>query len=178
LYRKYKKLLKIIHTRNNRFHLERDIRAIDERCTAFGYFEILTTEALSATQTLSIYRAKDGGEKVFKAVKSDLGFDRPNVASDRTLEGKVFVTMLGAMLVSMMRKTMTEHREVFTRKLTFNKVIHELECINRFTLAKGKQVWGEISDRQKKIYEAFDIDIPHVEQKVSAKVKKKRKKTQ
>ncbi|NQT58450.1 MAG: transposase [Bacteroidetes bacterium] len=178
LYRKYKKLLKIIHTRNNRFHLERDIKAIDERCAAFGYFEILTTEALSSTETLSVYRAKDGGEKVFKAVKTDLGFDRPNVASDRTLEGKVFVTMLGGMLVSMMRKTMAEHRKVFTRKLTFNKVIHELECINRFTLARGKQVWGEISDRQKKIFEAFDIDIPLVEQKVSAKVKKKRKKTQ
>lgn len=178
LYRKYRKLLKVVRTRNNRFHLERDIQAIDERCATFGYFEILTTEALSATETLSIYRAKDGGEKVFKAVKSDLGFDRPNVANDRTLEGKVFVTMLGGMLVSVMRKTMSEQPKVFTRKLTFNKVIHELECINRFTLAKGKQVWGEISDRQKKIYEAFAIAIPHVEQKVSAKVKKKRKKTQ
>jgi len=68
LYRKYKKLLKIRHTGNNQFHLEQDIRAIDERCATFGYFELLTTESLSATAALSIYRAKDGGEKVFKAV--------------------------------------------------------------------------------------------------------------
>ena len=73
---------------------------------------------------------------------------------------------------------MTEHREIFTRKLTFNKVIHELECINRFTLSKNKRVWGEISDRQNKIFKAFAIEVPHVEQKVSAKVKNKRKKTQ
>jgi len=86
--------------------------------------------------------------------------------------------MLVGMLVSTMRKTMTEHREVFTWELTFNKVIHELECINRFTLTKGKQVGGEISGRQKKIFEAFDIKLPYVEQEVSAKVKKKRKKSQ
>ncbi len=178
LYRKYKKLLKVIRTGNTTFHLERDTQAIDARCAACGYFELLSTERLTASQALEIYRAKDGGEKVFKAVKTDLGFDRPRVASDRTLEGKVFVTMLAGMLVSMIRNRMALHREVFTRKLTYNKVLHELECIYQFTLSTGKKVYSEISKKQQDIYEALDIPVPHSDQKVSAKVRKKRKNTQ
>jgi transposase len=178
LYRKYKKLLQIIRTGNTRFHLEQNMQAIDERCACFGYFELLSTVKLTSEEALGIYRAKDGGEKVFKAVKTDLGFDRPHVASDKTLEGKVFVTMLAGMVVSMIRKGMTENKEVFTRKMTYNKVLHELECINRFQVSAGKLVWGEVSKRQQDIYEALKISVPFAELQVSAKVKNKRKPTQ
>ncbi len=178
LYRKYKKLLQIIRTGNTRFHLEQNMQAIDERCACFGYFELLSTVKLTSEEALGIYRAKDGGEKVFKAVKTDLGFDRPHVASDKTLEGKVFVTMLAGMVVSMILKGKTENKEVFTREMTYNNVLHELECINRFQVSAGKLVWGEVSKRQQDIYEALKISVPFAELQVSAKVKNKRKPTQ
>ncbi len=86
--------------------------------------------------------------------------------------------MLAGMLVSMIRARMALHREIFTRKLTYNKVIHELECIYRFTLSTGKQIYSEISKKQQDIYEALDMPVPHSDQQVRAKVRKKRKNPQ
>jgi transposase len=112
-------------------------------------------------------------ERIFNNVKNDIGFDRPAVKTDATLEGKVFIVMLAGMLSTLIRNAMREHRKELTRKTTYNKVLKELECMYTFTI-KGKTTWCEISEKQALILNCLGVPLPVEPKTVKAKVVKKR----
>jgi transposase len=170
---KRKDLITVRKTGNSTCVFEMDSKAVDEARGKLGYFMILSTEDLTAGQVLDIYRAKDGCGKVFNNVKNDIGFDRPAVKTDATLEGKVFIVMLAGMLSTRIRNAMREHRKELTRKTTYNKVLKELECMYTFTI-KGKRTWCEISERQALILDCLGVPLPVEPKTVKAKVVKKR----
>ncbi|HKL60308.1 MAG TPA: transposase, partial [Sphaerochaeta sp.] len=91
---KHKSLITVRKTGNSKCVFEMDTKAVDEARGQLGYFMLISTEDLSAGQVLDIYRAKDGVERVFNNAKNDIGFDRPSVKTDATLQGKVFIIML------------------------------------------------------------------------------------
>jgi len=170
---KRKDLITVRKTGNSTCVFEMDCKAVDEAKGKLGYFMILSTEDLSAGQVLDIYRAKDGVERVFNNAKNDIGFDRPAVKTDATLEGKVFIVMLAGMFSTLIRNAMRDHRKELTRKTTYNKVLKELECMYTFTI-KGKTKWCEISERQALIMKCLEIPLPVEPKKVQAKLVKKR----
>ena len=69
--------------------------------------------------------------------------------------------MLSSMIVSTIREKMKEAREQgkINRKLTYNKVIKELECIYSYKIGQ-KTLWSEISERQKTIFKILGINLP------------------
>jgi transposase len=168
-----KDLITVRKTGNSTCVFETDSKAVDEARGKLGYFMILSTEDLTAGQVLDIYRAKDGVERVFNNVKNDIGFDRPAVKTDATLEGKVFIVMLAGMISTHIRNAMREHRKELTRKTTYNKVLKELECMYTFTI-KGKTTWCEISERQALILDCLGVPLPVEPKTVKAKVVRKR----
>jgi transposase len=170
---KHKSLIAVRKTGNSTCVFEMDCKAVDEARGKFGYFMLLSTEDLSAGQVLDIYRAKDGVERVFNNVKHDIGFERPAVKTDATLQGKVFINMLAGMISTKIRNLMRAHRKELTRKTTYNKVLKELDCMYTFTI-HGKTTWCEISERQAMILECLDVPLPIEPKKVKAKLKKKR----
>jgi len=170
---KRKSLITVRKTGNSTCVFEMNTKAVDETKGKLGYFMILSTEDLSASQVLDIYRAKDGVERIFNNVKNDIGFDRPAVKTDATLEGKVFIVMLAGMISTHIRNAMREHRKELTRKMTYNKLLKELECMYTFTI-KGKTKWCEISERQALILNCLDVPLPVEPKVVKAKIIKKR----
>ncbi len=170
---KQKALITVRKTGNSTCVFEMDCSAVDEARGKLGYFMLLSTEDLTASQTLDIYRAKDGVERVFNNAKNDIGFDRPAVKTDSTLEGKVFIIMLAGMLSTHIRNAMRFHRAELTRKMTYNKLLKELECMYTFSV-KGKTKWCEISERQAMLLNCLNIPLPVEPNKVQAKIKKKR----
>ncbi len=100
-------------------------------------------------------------KSLFNMLKNDLGFTRALVKTDETLQGKVFCVMIAVMIVSYIRRKMREAKEngKITRKLTYKKTVHELECV--YTYKTGnKTVWSEISDRQSTIFKFLEIELP------------------
>jgi transposase len=170
---KHKSLIAVRKTGNSTCVFEMDTKAVDEARGKLGYFMLLSTEDLSAGQVLDIYRAKDGVERVFNNAKNDIGFDRPAVKTDATLQGKVFIIMLAGMISTVIRNRMRAHRKELTRKTTYNKVLKELDCMYTFDI-KGKTTWCEVSTRQAMILECLDVPLPVEPKKVTAKLKKKR----
>ena len=170
---KQKSLITVRKTSNSTCVFEMDCLAVDEARGTLGYFMILSTEDLSAGQVLDIYRAKDGVERVFNNAKNDIGFDRPAVKTDATLEGKVFIIMLAGMISTHIRNAMRSHRDELTRKMTYNKVLKELECMYTFSV-KGKTTWCEISERQALVLRCLSVPLPVEPLKVQAKLVKKR----
>lgn len=170
---KQKSLISVRKTGNSKCVFEMDCKKVDEAAGKLGYFMLLSTEKLSAGQILDIYRAKDGVERVFNNVKNDIGFDRPAVKTDATLEGKVFIVMLAGMLSTIIRNAMRVHRKELTRKMTYGKLIKELECMYSFTI-KNKTQWCEISEKQAMILRCLDVPLPVRPQAVRAKLVNKR----
>jgi len=85
-----------------------------------------------------------------------LGFKRALVKNDQTLQGKVFVVMLAGMLSTSIRNKLRDNKDILTKKLTYNKLLKELELIYTYEL-KGKQKWCEISHLQKSIIECLEV---------------------
>ena len=168
-----KPLIAVRKTGNSTCVFEMDCQAVDAARGKLGYFMILSTENLTAGQVLDIYRAKDGVERVFNNVKNDIGFDRPAVKTDATLEGKVFIIMLAGMLSTHIRNAMRSHREELTRKMTYHKLLKELECMYTFSI-KGKTTWCEISERQSLILKCLGVPLPVDPKKVQARLVKKK----
>ena len=170
---KQKPLISVRKTSNRTCVFEMNCKKVDEARGKLGYFIILSTEDLSAGQVLDIYRAKDGVERVFNNAKNDIGFDRPAVKTDATLEGKVFIIMLAGMISTHIRNAMRAHREELTRKMTYNMVLKELDSIYTFTV-NDKLTWCEISERQEMLLKCFDVPLPVESKKIQANLKKKK----
>ncbi len=158
---KHKSCIKVVKKSNTKIVFEKDDAAIEEALKNAGYFTIFSTENMENRKAILTYRSRDGIERVFNIVKNDIGFIRALVKTDETLQGKVFCVMIVAMVVSYIRTKMREAREngIINRKLTYNKVVHELECIYTYKMG-NKNVWSEISERQRTIYKFLDIDAP------------------
>ena len=170
---KHKSLITVRKTGNSACVFEMNCEAVDEAMGKLGYFMLLSTENLSAGQVLDIYRAKDGVERVFNNAKNDIGFDRPAVKTDATLEGKVFIIMLAGMISTHIRNAMRAHRKELTRKITYNKLLKELDCMYTFTV-KGKTRWCEVSEKQAMLLKCLDVPLSVDSKEVQAKLKKKR----
>jgi len=148
----------------------KDDVAINKAKKKFGYFFLLTTKKISAKEALDKYRAKDGVERVFRNVKTDLGFKRAYVKNDQTLQGKVFVVMLAGMLSTSIRNKLRDNKDLLTKKLTYNKLLKELEMIYTYEV-KGKLKWCEISHLQKSIIKC--LDVPEIKE-ISIKAKSRK----
>ena len=164
-----RKYIKVIKTSNTEAVLEKDCDAVAKRLANADYFVILTTEHLSAKETLLIYRGRDNIERLFNVVKNNLGFTRADVKNDNTLQCKMFIVMLSAMVITYIKNCIREHRQELTRKMTYNKACLELESIYSHKL-KGKTAYCEISDRQKLLLSSLGLDLP--EAQISAKLKR------
>lgn len=59
---------------------------------------ILTSKKMEAAKALDIYRDRDSIEKMFRMLKSGMEFDHAGVQSRESLESKVFLTFIAAIV--------------------------------------------------------------------------------
>lgn len=168
-----KGLISVVRTSNRSVRFEKDCKKVEEKLKKAGCFCILTTELLESDRALSVYRNRDGVERIFNVVKNDLGFTRAEVKSDETLQGKVFCVMLAGMLITYIKNHIRDNRDRLSRKMTYNKLMHELGCVYTH-MVKNKKVYSEISERQKLIYQCMEIDPPAKPTLVRLKSSKKK----
>lgn len=165
-----KKCIRVRRTSNTRVVFEKDDEAVNSALAGAGYFCILSTQSMDSAKALLTYRSRDGVERTFNVLKNDVGFKRAQVKTDQTLQGKVFCVMLSCMIASYMRDRMRDARRngIINRKLTYGKLIHELECIYTYKMGK-KRIWTEISERQRTIFSILGIEAPSESAKFSMK---------
>lgn len=169
---KRKSFINVRFTGNSTFHFEYDLEKMNEHADELGYFILVSTDNISTKEAIDMYRAKDGVEKVFASVKVDLGFDRAEVKTDESLQGKVFVAFLAGMLVQKIKNCLKENREKLKRSMTYNKILRELETVFSHTIG-NKRVWCEVSQRQALIFSCLGVPCPVDKEKVVATVRSK-----
>ena len=132
--------------------------AIAEAEKDFGYFALISNGEKDPAEALRIYRSKDLIEKAFCDLKDRLNMRRTSVSSEENLEGKLFVQFLALIYLSYIKKAM-EDNDLF-RTYTMQGLLDELDIIETFQYPGKRATIGEMTNKQKKLYEAFGFPMP------------------
>ena len=132
--------------------------AMLEAARNYGYFALLSNEVQDPFEALSLYRSKDIVEKGFGNLKERLNFRRMQVSSELSLNGKLFVEFVALIYLSYVKNKMQEAK--LFDKWTLQSLLDELDVIELFEAPEHGRVLGEITNKQKDIYEALGVPIP------------------
>lgn len=129
--------------------------AMAEVKSRFGYFALLSNEIKDPIAALEIYQNKDVIEKAFS---SRLNCRRTLVSSELSLDGKFFVEFVALIILSYIKKHKQAAR-LFS-KYTLQGFLDELDGVELFEVPGRGPIFGEILERQVKIFEAMNIPAP------------------
>ncbi|MEE3487580.1 MAG: hypothetical protein VZT48_05705 [Bulleidia sp.] len=140
------------HTKN-----EKNIRAMLDEA---GFFVIITSEKMSAERALDIYKNKDASEKLFRMLKSELGFDKAAVYTDEAVKTKTHLVFLAAIvrtkLYQALKPVIDESND--RKNYTVNAAIHAIENIEITRNSHGKYMHDyALTKRQKKVLGAVGL---------------------
>lgn len=132
--------------------------AMAEAKSRFGYFALLSNEIKDPIAALEIYRNKDVVEKAFSDIKGRLNCRRTLVSSELSLDGKLFVEFIALIILSYIKKHMQDAR--LFGKYTLQGLLDELDVIESLEVPGKEPIYGEVLERQVKVYEAMGVTPP------------------
>lgn len=131
---------------------------IAESKKRYGYFALISNEIKDPIEALETYRNKDLIEKAFGDLKDRLGFNRPAVSSDLSLDGKLFVEFIALIFLSYIKKQMQE-KELF-KKYTMQELLDEFDIIECFEQPGYDLRVGEVTKRQMELFQDINVPLP------------------
>lgn len=127
-----------------------------------GYFCIITSEKMTASQALIQYKGRDMSEKLFRADKSFIGSKSMRAQSSETLSAKTFVEFIALIVrnrIYNLLKDMMLKLEASPNYMTVPAALRELEKIEMVRRSSGHyRLDHAVSKRQKIILSAFGLD--------------------
>ncbi|MDR1020429.1 MAG: IS1634 family transposase [Synergistaceae bacterium] len=132
---------------------------IKRHIDGLGYFVLLSNDINDPSAAIEAYRRKDMVEKAFDNLKERLGMRRTTVHSDEALAGKFFLQFLSLMYVSYIHKCMKENS--LYQNYTMQTLLDSLDVIERYEREGERYHCGEITERQRELFRAFDANIPN-----------------
>lgn len=154
----YRKYFDVTSTPIRGVKIEPKQAAIDQAEKNFGYFALISNRIKDPIEALNIYRTKDLIEKAFENLKEHLNMRRESVASEEGLEGKLFLQFVALIYLCYIKKAMDE-KKLFA-KYTLKQLLDELDIIELFHLPGSRPHFGEITGKQKAIFEALGVYCP------------------
>ena len=135
---------------------------IERELQLCGYFCIITSEKMSATQALIQYKGRDISEKLFKTDKTFIGSKSERVLSSESMSSKIFIEFIALIIRNRMYNLLKEkmiESESNKNFMTVPASIRELEKIEMVRRNSGKyKLDHAITKTQKIILSAFNID--------------------
>jgi len=137
-----------------------------------GYFVIVTSDKMTAEEALTLYKSRDGSEKLFRGDKSYLGARSERVYSNESMDTKIFIefvaTIIRSKIYTCLKDEMDrqEHRRNF---MTVPAAIKELEKIEMLKGADNEyRLDYAVTERQKEILKAFGLTASNVQKQAAA----------
>ena len=129
--------------------------AIREEKLDHGYFSLISNEIKDPIIALCLYRSKDVVEKAFCNIKDRLNCRRFLTSSEASLNGKLFVVFVGLIILSYIHTKMQKNG--LYKSYTLEQVLWELDGIEGFIEPGRAPIIGEILEKQRKLYNVFDV---------------------
>jgi transposase len=130
--------------------------AIKSKEERFGYFALISNGIKDPLEAIDIYRSKDLIEKAYNDLKNRLSMRRTSVSSEESLDGKLFVQFIALIFISYIKQQM-DKKGLF-KKYTLQEVLDELDIIERFTQPNKKSIVGEVTKKQKELYQLLGVE--------------------
>ena len=164
----YKKLFKLKYDNNG--YLEsysRNENEIQKEIDKLGFFVIVTSKEMSASEALDIYRKRDSVEKIFRMLKTGLEYDTFRVHSQDSLESKTYVMFIASIVRNYIFQGLKKvsEKEKDRKNYTVPAAISELEKITIVKNSKDVYIrrYG-LTKKQKNIVKQFGITESYINQ--------------
>ena len=141
-----------------RLEVRRNKAAIGRRLERAGLMVLITNDKLTATEGLSLYRKKDGVEKLFDAMKHGIDRRRLRIHSRTALQGLLFLDFLSLVLYSSIQAR--SKTSGLAKRYTVQEVFYELKKLNVIEIGAKAPMVTEVTKRQREIFEAFEMPEP------------------
>lgn len=143
---------------NNLISYKPKYEVIDEKNNDFGYFCLISSNELTASETLDIYRKRDGIEKIFRMLKSELNYDTFRVHSDSSLINKTFIMFIAVIIRNEIHNRLFELCQKDRKSYTVNSTLRILNEIEITKNSKGIYVSKyALTAKQNKVLKALNI---------------------
>jgi hypothetical protein len=156
--------------KDERFMFAREREGVvEQEIRLCGYFAIVTSREMTAKEALSLYKSRDGSEKLFRGDKSYLGNRSLRVQSDESIDAKIFVEFIALIVRNKIYTCLKDEMAESDRKrnyMTVPAALRELEKIEMVRLPDGVyRLDHAVTAVQKDILKAFRLDSTYVKSK-------------
>ena len=83
---------------------------------------------------------------------------RESVSSEENLEGKLFVQFVALIYLCYIKKAMDDNN--LFKNYTMQELLDELDIIEQFQQPGKQPFLGEITEKQKSLYQCMGVDVP------------------
>ena len=139
---------------------------INEEIRLCGYFVIITSENMTASEALDLYKSRDASEKLFCGDKSYLGNRTFRTHTNESTQAKIFVEFVALILRNRFHTYIRKKRIQNGNKqnyLTVLAAIRELEKIEMIRLQDHNyRLAHSITAKQKEILKAFGMTATNI----------------
>lgn len=153
-----------LHYSRNGIFLGADERTdvIEEQLRLCGYFCIITSEKMTASQALIQYKGRDISEKLFRNDKTFIGSRSERVQSSRSMSSKIFIEFVALIVRNRIYNLLKEQMirmETKQKYMTVPAAIRELEKIEMVRRNGGHyKLDHAVTKTQKIILSSFGLD--------------------
>ena len=134
---------------------------INQEIRLCGYFAIITSEKMTAEEALTLYKSRDGSEKLFRGDKSFLGDRAERVYGNESVDTKIFIEFVALILRNRIYTCLKKEMQKKDQKQNFMTVpaaLRELEKIEMIRNADNEyHLDHAVTATQKAILAAFDM---------------------
>lgn len=157
----YEKLFKLKYDDNGYLEsYKRNENEIQKEVDKLGFFVIVTSKEMTASEALDIYRKRDNVEKIFRMLKAGLEYDTFRVHSQDSLESKTYVMFIASIVRNYLFQGLKKvsKKEKDKKNYTVPAAISELEKITIVKNSKGVYIrrYG-LTKKQRSILSQFGV---------------------
>lgn len=139
---------------------------INQELKLCGYFVIITSEEMTAEQALTLYKSRDGSEKLFRGDKSYLGARSERVYSNEAFETKIFIEFVAMIIRCKMYTLLKDEMTRNEKKQNYMTVPAAIKELEKIELIRGGDSEYHmdyvVTATQKAILKAFDMNAKSV----------------
>lgn len=139
--------------------LERNVKRIKEKINRLGYFILATNNDFEKEDILTKYRSRDQVEKVFDLLKNEMDGMRLRAHSQYNTDARLFIKFLSLIIKSEIIRIMRK-ADLF-KTYTVRELLSELKKV-KYSRINDEILISEISKKNRKILEAFQIDLNEI----------------
>jgi len=144
---------------------------IDREISLCGYYVLITSEKMEASEALELYKSRDTSEKLFRGDKSYLGNRCERTYTTESTETKILIEFAALIVRSRIYTSLKDEVNRSKKKenyMTVPAALRELEKIEMIRQSDGVyRLDYAISATQKEILKAFDMTAANVREQAS-----------